>query len=318
MRYLTEDQPQDENSVANNSATIAKLGADAQAIIITTIKNTAKLPGIPDEVPVALRRGETPEVLPLTKVLDEYRSLPKRKKGTAKTTTLQSFIDLTNLHKTEHSVIFADTNWKSPKLTSVINYYHSEERGGTADYLDHCIRYEFPFSSQWQKWIVYNGESMDQAEFAAFIEDQIIDLAEPDQQDRQKAQDSFSTTVATPAEMMTVSRGLKVNVDTTVKSVTALKSGESSIVYEETHKGENGEPVQIPGLFFLKISPFDNGEVIKIPVRLRYRVTNKVIKWFYQIYRPDLTIMETVQASLKKAKDGTKLPIYEGSPESLL
>ena len=100
-----------------------------------------------------------------------------------------------------------------------------------------------------------------------------------------------------------------------MKNNVTLQSGEGQIVFEESHTGADGQPVKVPGLFVLNVSPFFMGEPIEIPVRLRYRVTGGKLIWFYQIYRPDQSITQAVRHAMGDVRNGTDLPVYEGSPE---
>ncbi|MFN4124465.1 DUF2303 family protein [Pannonibacter indicus] len=126
----------------------------------------------------------------------------------------------------------------------------------------------------------------------------------------------FATTVATPAQVMELSRGLQVNVAATVKNAQTLQTGEGSIQFEETHHDASGKPLKVPGLFILQTEIFFMGTPVRMPVRLRYRSGGGRIKWFFQIWRPDLHVTERIRADLDVIRD--KLPdiaVYEGAPE---
>lgn len=318
---MSEDSTRNEHeglaSFENDVQAIADLAARASGVELITIENVAKLPGVPDQVPAALTKGENPTILPLKNLFDRYRALPERKNGTAVTTSLMSFIDLVNRHKTEHSAIFIETDWYSPNFCAVINYHRINDQNGEADYLDHQIKYNFPLSEEWRVWLGINGKGIEQGEFASFIEDRIADLATPEAQEIEEAKERFQTTAATPAKMMELSRGLQVNVESTVRTSTKLQSGEASIVFEEQHKDAAGQDITVPGLFYLNIPPFTNGELKRIPVRLRYRVRNGSISWAYHLYRPDLVINTTIKAAMEKTREKTGLPVFEGRPEEL-
>ena len=103
-----------------------------------------------------------------------------------------------------------------------------------------------------------------------------------------------------------------MQVDTRVKNATTLTSGEGQIVWEEAH---NTGMTKVPGMFMLSVSPFFMGDPARVPVRLRYRVRDAKITWFYQIYRPDLVITEHVRAARYHAADATGLPSFDGKPE---
>lgn len=270
--------------------------------------------GLPETVPVFLNRKDG-TVQSLKKFFEEFRTHPERKTGTATVTTLESFIDLVDRHKTEHSVIFANTDWKSPSLTAVIDYHQIE--GGRADNARHRIHYPFPLSEEWQAWIGQNGEVLAQAEFAEWIEDHIAELATPTDDEKREYEETFGLKVATPAEIVTLSRGLKVHAETRVRSNVVLQSGEGEIAFEEEHRDAAGNKLVVPGLFIVSLAPFFLGDKARIPVRLRYRVFGGAVKWFFVLHRPDVHITGHINAALENAAGATDLPAYQGTPETV-
>ena len=97
-----------------------KILADQAGSGIIHIDLDEAVEGLPSRIPVLIDRatGAVRDVRPL---FEHWRVFPEFKRGTAKVLTLQSFIDLTNRHKTGVSAIFADSDWRKPSLTSVID-----------------------------------------------------------------------------------------------------------------------------------------------------------------------------------------------------
>ncbi len=291
----------------------AALGAKADGVEIVSIEPPEGR-GLPAAVPAILRRGATPGISGVKEVLEAHRLFPERKKGTAEAQTFEAFCALVNRHGTAASAIFADCDWKEPSFTAVIDY-HENEIDGIAGWGQHRVRYAFPLSEEWQAWIGMNGQPMKQAEFAWFLEDRVAELASPTDHERVTYEAQFQTTLATPAQVVELSRGLSVHVDTRVKAQTVLQSGEGQIAWEESHNDASGQKLKVPGLFMLNIAPFFMGDPVRIPVRLRYRPAGQQLTWFYQMYRPDLAITEHLRHCLADARESTGLPAYEGTPE---
>lgn len=284
------------------------LGAEIRMVPVSGLGE-----GLPSSVPVLIdNRNGTAQ--PAASLIENFRFKPSRKRGTAQALTLQSFIDLTNRHKTTDSAVFAATDWKAPSFSAVIDYHAKE--GALADNLRHRISYAFPASEEWKAWVAQNGEPMEQGLFAAFLEDRIADLSAPTDAERIWLERDFGTTVATPAQLIQLSRGLQVNVDSVVKNIVNLATGEAQVAFEETHTDGDGKPLKVPGLFMLAIAPFFMGEKISLPVRLRYRKSGQKIVWFYQMYRPDQFVTERVRDDLITVAGKTELPTFEGSPEA--
>lgn len=250
----------------------------------------------------------------LKPLIEEYRDRPARKTGVAKVFTLESFVDLTNRHKTAESAIFADTNWRQPSLTTVVDY-HTKDAAGPADNGKHRIHYEFPLSEEWAAWMGLDGQQMDQKAFAEWIEEHLPELAAPTAAEIDELEKTFNMTVATPNKMVMLSRGLQVNVESRVKNSTTLQSGEGEILFEEEHRDAAGNKLSVPGLFVLAIPPFFMGEPVRMPVRLRYRVNSGQVKWMFKIFRPDVYITTQIEADLARAAEATDLPHFRGKPE---
>lgn len=302
----------DAQTAADTIEAVAKLARAAAGIDIVSLTVSGK--GLPSSVPIAKLHGEQPEFSSLKRLAEEWREYPERKKGTAQAETLASFIDLANRHKTDDSVIFAATDWRAPSLTAVIDYHQAT--GGDAGNLGHRIHYAFPLSEQWKTWVSQNGKPMDQGAFAAFIEDNIADLSSPEALEVTEYERMFATKIATPSELVRLSRGLAVHVSSRAVSAVTLQSGEGEIVWDEEHKAADGKKLTVPGLFMLQIPLFHMGEPQRVPVRLRYRVREGATVWFYQIFRPDMAVTERVTEDYETAIAGTTLPGFIGKPEN--
>lgn len=293
--------------------TAAKLGAKADGVEIVTLKKPTGMVGVPDEIPVALTRGNNPGAFSVAQMFGFYREHPQCKTGQSVAQTFESFCALTNRHKTADSAIFADMDWQKPSLTTIVDY-HQNQPAGLAANGKHRVHYAFPLSEEWKAWMKMNGEPMKQQDFAWFLEDRILEVSSPLDEDR-AYEDQFGTKIALASQLVELSRGLNVRVDSNVKNAVTLQTGETSIQFEETHTDSSGQPLKVPGLFMLYISPFFMGDKVRIPVRLRYRVGGGKILWFYDIYRPDLFITEFVRTTLAETRRQVGLPTFEGTPE---
>lgn len=297
---------------------IAELGrksAEAQTISIDT--SSLDDAGLPTDVPL-IWDPERGALISLHGEINKYRLLPREKTGIARALTLDSFIDLVNRHKTPDTAVFANTEWTKPSFTAVVDYHPAspEEDGAPAHNCRHRIQYDFPLSEEWKAWVEKDGQPMSQLDFAAFLEDRIADLSSPTDAERNEVGRDFATTVATPADLMQLSRGLSVHVNSAVKTNHILQTGAGEIQWVEQHMDGDGKPLVVPGMFMLGIAPFFMGEKARIPVRLRYRVSGNKVIWFYQIYRPDVHVTERVRTDLDNVVRETALPAYEGTPET--
>lgn len=291
---------------------IAELAAAARGFSLHEVKAPAESTGLPTQVQVGFdhRRTGQDAIVDLNPILEKYRRHPERRVGTAKIETLQSFIALVNRHKSKHSVIFADCDLPDPAFTAVIDY-HEKENGNPA-FLKHRVHYGFPLTEEFKEWQNNDQNEMGQGEFAAFIEERIAEIASADEVERRHYADLFRTTIATPSEMMMLSRGLEVSVNSGVKQAIKLQSGEAQITFTEEHNTS----VTVPGLFIVSVPVFLAGVPVRLVARLRYRVKGGNLVWFYQLYRVREFVRDRVLVDLHIAAKETELPVYEGSPEA--
>ena len=268
--------------------------------------------GLPSSVPVGFD-AHSQTYRSVKGLVEEYRVAPPRRKGTATADTLASFVELTNRHKDANSALFGRAIWPSPSLTAVLNY---DAEGVGARFGDHRVVYAFPLTEEFKAWVGCNAKPMDQEVFAAFLEEHAAELAAPMDGERSEYERLFGEAMATPQEVVMLSRHLEVFVNAKAKQGVRLQSGERVVEFSEDHVNAKGERITIPGVFMVSLRAFVDGEPVRIPARLRYRISGGDIKWFYQLYRWEFFLREQVQRDLNEAAEKTALPSYEGSPEA--
>lgn len=275
---------------------------------------------------VAVPRGM--ELKSLKKLLDEYRERPERKTGTTTLTTLEAFCAFVNRHRERESAVFCDdTNEKAPKLVALFNAHSASasletlatdpnaDARGEADWQDHRALYAFPLSEEWKIWTAL-VPAMSQADFAHFLEDRITDVLDPDQAGdvAKEYAASVKATLATPARMLELSRGLTVHLDGRVSQELNLKSGEGKLVFTEEHKDAAGQRIDVPGAFAIGIPVFRGGVAYKIPVRLRYRVSQGSVSWSLAVQRLDRVFEAAIAEACTLVAQATHLPVFRGAP----
>lgn len=291
---------------------IQQLAAEGSAPAIVNVDTSNLGAGLPAQVPLLFDRKE--QLFKSAKTLiEDFRIAPQRRNGIAFADTLASFIALTNRHKDAQSALFGRSIWPSPSLTAVLNY---DSTGAEARFGDHRIVYEFPLTEEFKAWVEFNAQAMDQEIFAAFLEEHAAELAAPMDGERSEYERLFNEKMATPMDVLLLSRHLEVHVNAKAKQGIRLQTGERTVEFAEEHVNAKGESVQIPGIFMVSVPAFIDGDAVRIPARLRYRISGGSIKWFYQLYRWEFFLREQVQRDLTQAAQETGLPAYEGKPEA--
>lgn len=301
----------DQSSIVRDLAEELRALYDAELTMLTG-------PEAPS-VPVAiLPQGKM--VVGVKSLLDEWRAVPERRRGTAQLQDLESLVEWVNRHKDADSACFALRSLTAPKIVAVIDYHRAGEPGaGRPRWGEHRAEYQFPLSTEWQAWLRSNEQWMDQAGFASWLEERVVDVIQiNDQADEDLAH--YAQLVggawASPTKLVELSRGLAINVDTAVRSAVTTSSGEVEVSYAETHKDGTGHPVRVPSLFAIAIPVWFNGALYRIPVRLRYRVHQGKLAWSYALVRPDRTFEDAFAGACEQVRRETALPVFIGTPDS--
>lgn len=291
---------------------VTKLADRAAAPEIAIIETKGLGDDLPPAIPVAFDRASQ-SFRSLKGLVQEFRDVAARRKGVARAETLESFIRLVDRHKDEQSALFGKCAWPEPKLTAVLNY---NAVGATVRPADHRVVYAFPLTEEFKAWVGGNGKVMEQEVFCAFLEEHAQELAAPLDGERSEYERLFNEKMATPSEVLSLSRHLEVFVNAKAKQGVRLQTGERVVEFSEEHVNAKGEAIVVPGIFMVSVPAFVDGEAVRVPARLRYRVVGGKVVWFYQLYRWEAFLREEVERDLEKAAKATGLPAFEGAPES--
>lgn len=292
---------------------------EARSLVEDYIKpalETVTEPGTGVQAPVVFTKDGA-QALPAS-VFDPYRAAPARRKGTATLTDLDSLIAHVNRFKDSDTVLFASDTRASPSITAVLDY-HRTGAAGEPRFGGHRAKFAFPLSDEWTAWTTTNKKAFRMAEFAAFLEDRIIDVLDnkedlPD--DMGRFVKAIGGNIASPSKLMEIAFGLKVNEKSAVAETVNLSSGEGEISFVAQHTDEKGAPLKVPNLFLIGIPVFKGGPAYRIAVRLRYRKSDGGLSFWYEMWRDDRVFDDAFSEALSRTRDETGLPVLLGSPEA--
>lgn len=306
---------------ADPTNTLAKLIERKHEVQVLTLEDP-RFEGA--RVPVA-SVPEGRELQDLTELLDEYLPHPVRRKGTAKLLTTAAF--LKHVERFQHeaeTALFAVPSPTDPTVTAIYDYHASPRAvdGQTAPvvpgWCEHRAVLSLRLSNEWKAWWAVNDKPLTQTEFASFLQDRMADLTLVDAQepDVVATRELLDARIGGPQSMMTLSRGLEVRQNITVKDARTLETGEVQIAYVETQEAAGGGPLTSPTLFFITIPIFYGGGMFRVPVRVRYRITPQGIRWSLLLFRADKAFDVAFKAVIDEVSKVTGLPVFIGAPEA--
>lgn len=263
---------------------------------------------------VALPRGlELKDMKPFR---DARRGHPERRKGLAKLTTLDSFIEYVKRFESEHTSVFAIDDLDTPRLVCVFDH-HDKGAEGTPRFGEHRAEYAFPLDEGWKAWQQVAKGSLTQAQLAALLEDRIADVMEPSMvgTTAQELATKLGIEIAGPSTLLTLSRGIAIRADLKVAQAMNLQTGEVRVSFEEAHQRESGA-ITVPGMFVIAVPVFREGQVYQIAVRLRYRRHESSVVWLLQLHRADVVFENAFVEACGRVKREIQGELYRGTPET--
>ncbi|MFJ8224917.1 DUF2303 family protein [Streptomyces griseus] len=201
----------------------------------------------------------------------EHTGVPARKSGTTVVRDVDSFLAYFDKHGDESTEVYADV--ESQTITAVLDAHTADDPrwGG------HRLELRLRSTPSWRAWVGASGELMSQGMFAEFIEDNLLDLVEPDSATMLELAQSFEAT--TSAEFQSSQR---------------LDSGQRRFSFVEdvqAKAGLKGE-ITIPATLTLALRPFEGTEPYKVTARFRYRLDRQKgeLRLGFKIERPEDTL----------------------------
>ncbi len=291
-----------------NAAIIQAMEKYHQVLPITT---TMEAPYPKGAALVSVPNGVT--IQSLKPLLSEYLEKPERREGTVVLETVESFCEWMNRFKNDDSIVFATEGDGSPRLDGVVDH-HLKGADGEARFGAHRGKYAFPMSDEWKAWTAADGCAMSQEGFAEFLEDRLLDVIDP--ADAGSTADVFTSKLgiklATPAQLLDLSKGLAVRLDGTAAQKVNLSTGESALSFKEEHTNEQGQPLTVPGGFVIGIPVFRGGTGYQICARLRYRIQGQVT-WTVKLHRADLVFRHAFEEACATVAEKTELAVLQGT-----
>lgn len=201
-----------------------------------------------------------------------------------------SFADYINRFKTEHTRVFAD--YRRPHILGIIDYHTA---GNNADFAVHRASFTPPWSEQWNRWRGIDGRSMGQGDFAEFLEENYLDIAEPP-----------------AAELLDVVANLQAKKNVDFQSGIRLQDGSTQLTYNEKIESKGKGALKVPAEFFLGVPVFFGGAAYKVRVLLRYRISEGALSFIVKLNRREF-VEQTAFGDITKAiEEATTIKPYSG------
>jgi uncharacterized protein YfdQ (DUF2303 family) len=212
-----------------------------------------------------------------------------------------SFSAYVNDFKEKTTTVFLDEDQRT--FTAILDYHQAS--GGKEDvaprWCDHVATFTAATTPEWDTWFGSNKKAFGQVEFATFLEDNLIDVAEPP-----------------GADLLEITRTLEAKKDVSYSSAIRLNNGSVRINYDEAIKGTANTQagvIEIPEQFTLQIQVIKGGSQFRFPARFKYRLKDRSLYLWYEIVRPHKILEQAMAETVAAIQEATGMTIRKGVAE---
>lgn len=230
-------------------------------------------------------------------------SIPRRKVATVRLDSVNSFIEYVSRHGTDNTTVWVKADYTAGKveLTAIVNDHGPDESSLDRDWRDHRAYYAPAFSEEWKRWKGNDKKPMSQAEFATFIGDNLADIAGGEQ-------------LPSGADMLRMALDFEAKQDMRFKSAIRLQSGGVDLSFVQQEDTGTLEKMKLFDRFSVGIAVFWGDSAYRVDARLRYRVREGKLSFWYELIRADKVLEAAAVAIVAKIGTATNRTPFFGNP----
>ncbi|MPS27587.1 MAG: DUF2303 family protein [Alcaligenaceae bacterium] len=231
---------------------------------------------------------------------------PLRPTGKVHLQTLDSFIDYLLKHRGVGTTVWCQANYVAGTVDfiAVLNDHEPSAEQDAPGWRDFRATFKPAYSVEWSRWTKSNREKMSQVEFATFIDDNLKDIAPPEEG------------LPSGTQMLQMASCIEISQDKRIKSAVRLQSGGIQVEYVENDDAATVERMQLFERFRLGIPVFWQGAAYKLDARLRYKHSEAKLALWYELVRPDKLVEDAIGEMVAIIEERLELAVLFGSPDA--
>ena len=152
---------------------------------------------------------------------------------------------------------------------------------------------------EWNRWTGNDTEPLSQTGFAMFIEDNLADIAAVEG-------------MPTGQQLLEMATSFQANQDMRFKSAVRLQNGGVNMSFVQDDDNQTLAQMKLFEKIAIGIPVFWNGDAYQITARLRYRVKEGRLTFWYELIRHDKVLEDATKTLINKIQDATGVPLYFG------
>lgn len=226
---------------------------------------------------------------------------PLRKTGQVTMQDIDSFTSYVNAHRDQNfTSIYCDSNYSQSNLIikSIIN-----DHGGMHDgqqWRDHLVVYKPKLSEEWRRWSEKDRQHQSQLDLALFLEENLQDIP---------AVEGYPT----GQQLLEMATSFQASQDLRFKSAIRLQNGGVNMNFIQDDDQQTITQMKLFEKIAIGIPVFWNGDAYQITARLRYRVKDGKLTFWYELIRKDKVFEDATNNLINKLKNSINVPFYFGA-----
>lgn len=232
--------------------------------------------------------------------------LPSPTRKRAKVTMLDSasFIKYVNKHGSLDACnLYANVDYSRSvcNIVAIVDDHGSDK--DAAQWRDHTATFVPELSFEWKRWYQMDKQAKEQAEFAAFIEDNMGDIA-------------GIAGMPSGADMLQMALSFEATSEKRFKKRIDLQTGGAQLEYVDKADEATSTKLRLFERFTIAVPVFQNSNVAyPLEARLKFRQksgTDSLVFWF-ELIRPDRVFKEAVTEEINSIQAQTGMPLFYGN-----
>lgn len=228
----------------------------------------------------------------ITDAVEKAAPAPTRKRGSVALGNVESFVRYCKDQQFNAAgYVYADPDTYT--ITAVFN----DQQGDAPGWRDFRATFKAEPTRELVIWLKNDRKTLEQEEFAVFLEDNIADIIEP-----------------SGGDLLQIALTLQAKIDVNFSSARRLDNGQVQLQYTETIDARAGSgAIEIPREFKIGMRLFKNAEAWSIKARFKYRLAAGKVKFWYELDRVQNT-MDEAFSSYVTAVGAAGYPVLIGKP----
>lgn len=237
--------------------------------------------------------------------LESLLQTPSRKRAEVTLLDSQSFIKYVKIQGSLDTCnLYAQVDYPANQcnIVAVINDHGGDKE--SAQWRDHTATFKPELSFEWKNWFGANKAVKEQADFAAFIEDNMGDIAAVDG-------------MPSGADMLKMALEFEATSEKRFKKRIDLQTGGTQLEYVDKADETTSTKLRLFERFTIAVPVFQGSNVAyPLEARLKFRQKSgtDLLAFWFELIRPDRVFKEAVTEEINAIQSQTGFPLYYGQP----